>query len=407
MSLHVTVAYIFNPDSIASELGDPRWTTLIQVARELKLRGHCVQMLPINQGTVRAVQRVRNSSLLQNLIREFGTQKCERGKPDNLRMRAPCRPSGRTDVAILWSNYNGNYFRAVPRVVYENGFTRGTVIVDPRGLLGDSFYVRSLNSLVQRGYDDSRCRLLVQRHLELDSSKRPQQSILDVPAHVFNSRYVFVPTQKFDDVSVNKFSHITYPDLLNQTCSYCSSRTLPLVVKIHPAIDGPEKAQQRRLLLRLNESACGWLLFESSSSINLLTTHARFTVTLNGGTLVDNFYTGTPVLTLARSLFQHTDAVVSHSNVQAGLERMASVTWTETNRLRQRQVACWIERASLSTTKTPAENIATIEMHLRHHHGAAGLAVSLAPVNSSCAISPPQSGSHGSVQLPTFGSATS
>ena len=195
MSLHVTVAYIFNPDSIASELGDPRWTTLIQVARELKLRGHCVQMLPINQGTVRAVQRVRNSSLLQNLIREFGTQKCERGKPDNLRMRAPCRPSGRTDVAILWSNYNGNYFRAVPRVVYENGFTRGTVIVDPRGLLGDSIYVRSLNSLVQRGYDDSRCRLLVQRHLELDSSKRPQQSILDVPAHVFNSRYVFVPTQ--------------------------------------------------------------------------------------------------------------------------------------------------------------------------------------------------------------------
>ena len=101
----------------------------------------------------------------------------------------------------------------------------------------------------------------------------------------------------------NKFSHITYPDLLNQTCLYCSSRTLPLVVKIHPAIDGPEKAQQRRLLLRLNESACGWLLFESSSSINLLTTHARFTVTLNGGTLADNFYTGTPVLTLARSLF--------------------------------------------------------------------------------------------------------
>ena len=70
-------------------------------------RRHICQMLPVNQGTVRAIlQRVRNSSLLQSLIRDFGTQKCERGKPDNLRMRPPCRPSGRTDsLAGLWKTH--------------------------------------------------------------------------------------------------------------------------------------------------------------------------------------------------------------------------------------------------------------------------------------------------------------
>ena len=30
----------------------------------------------------------------------------------------------------------------IPLVVYENGLTRGSIVVDPRGLLGDSYYIQ-------------------------------------------------------------------------------------------------------------------------------------------------------------------------------------------------------------------------------------------------------------------------
>ena len=34
---------------------------------------------------------------------------------------------------------------AIPRLLYENGMTKDSVTVDPKGFLGDSYYVDSLN----------------------------------------------------------------------------------------------------------------------------------------------------------------------------------------------------------------------------------------------------------------------
>ena len=47
----------------------------------------------------------------------------------------------------------------------------------------------------------------VAEHLAHDSSKRPQKSVCDFPREILGS-YIFIPTQKFLDVSITKFSKV-------------------------------------------------------------------------------------------------------------------------------------------------------------------------------------------------------
>lgn len=107
-------------------------------------------------------------------------------------------------------------------------------------------------------------------------------------------------------------------------------------------------------------------MYESRSSINFLTAHARFTATLNGGTLMDNFYTTSPVLTLARSAFEHTDAVVRADSIGLGMRRMLQreLPWADERKRRQRQVVCWYRRMSLNVGKAAEENLAVLQAHL-------------------------------------------
>ena len=43
----------------------------------------------------------------------------------------------------------------VPHLVYENGMTRGSVTVDPAGLLGNSRYIPTLNNQAKEVYADA------------------------------------------------------------------------------------------------------------------------------------------------------------------------------------------------------------------------------------------------------------
>ena len=232
----------------------------------------------------------------------------------------------------------------------------------------------------------------MRQHLASDSSKRPQLAIDDVPPHILG-RYIFVPTQKFADVSISKFSSFTYPELLQETANFCRRMRLPLVIKVHPHLEGNARAEQVRLIRLLNGSK-GGAVYQSMASINFLMVHALFSVTLNGGTLMDNFYTETPVLTLARSLFQATDAVIRANGIREGLERMAMTRWNQTNRLRQRQVVCWYKQNSLDVMKTTPENIAVLEAHFRSA-ALGSAAVFFAPLCTTVLNASGNAGKHG------------
>jgi len=62
--------------------------------------------------------------------------------------------------------------------------TRNAVTLDPKGFLGDSFYVSSLNGLVQQRFDEDTCTAHVNATLEQGTSKRPQPKLVDIPANL-------------------------------------------------------------------------------------------------------------------------------------------------------------------------------------------------------------------------------
>jgi hypothetical protein len=242
--------------------------------------------------------------------------------------------------------------------------TRNAVTLDPKGFLGDSFYVSSLNGLVQQYFEDDACTAHVNATLKQGTSKRPQPKLIDIPSNI-TSQYVFIPTQKFADVSVERYSNISYPELLMAALHFCKGRRLSLVIKIHPHVKGDERDRQEQFVERMQRQY--ERVYESRASISFLTANALFTVTLNGGTLMDNFYTGSPVLSLARGFFHETEAVVYDTDAAKGMARMldrGELPWPERRVRRQRQVACWYDRMCLKTTRTPSENVAVIQAHL-------------------------------------------
>ena len=122
----------------------------------------------------------------------------------------------------------------IPQIVYENGMMKNSVKVDPQGQLADPYYVDRLNGDVQRNWDaeaDKTCTEFIRGLPENDSSKRPQQLVSDIPKEA--GRFVFVPTQKFNDISVSKYSSVTYQEMLNKVTDVCKAQDLSLVIKIH------------------------------------------------------------------------------------------------------------------------------------------------------------------------------
>jgi len=253
-------------------------------------------------------------------------------------------------------------------LVYENGFIRGSVTVDPSGLLGDSYYISTLNREVQ-SYDEASCSTLVTSLRNSDSSKRPQpMSTSDLLPTTILGRYIFVPTQKADDLSVTRYSNATMAQLIDSAIAFGKAYQLPVVFKVHPALEASEGEEQRSLILRL-ASAHGYPVgdhtFLSRADIHYLMAGARFTVTINGGTMFDNFVTQTPVLSIGRSLFAETDAVVYDWDLQHGLGSMLRMgEWNEERRRRQRQVVCWTHANSLNAAQPAEENLVVLQRHL-------------------------------------------
>ena len=106
----------------------------------------------------------------------------------------------------------------------------------------------------------------------------------------------------------------------------------------------------------------------SNSSMNALTKGALFTVTINGDSIMDNFYTGTPVLTCGPSMWTQTEGVLHDSDLARGLHMMAgflaNAGWSDERVDRQRQAVCWYESHSMNAGKTADENIAVLQAHL-------------------------------------------
>lgn len=357
-SLLIVITFIYNRCSIypphklaqaGAAAHDPRYDTLLAIAELLEARGHRVLAVPIDRP-----YQLNEYPRVVAAINRFGYY-----SPDHER---------RPDLFIKWFGARAerlepwrSRFENVPTLVFENGVFKDSVIVDPKGLLGDSFYAASLEGRVQEGFDEGKCRAKLESMRS--TSKRPQSPSIDIPEEI-RGNYIFVPTQKFLDLSVTKYSSVSMPELLENVAKYCTLSSTPMVVKIHPHLEGVELGQQKAYVAKLQSTYKN--IYLSHASITFLTQHALATATLNGGTLVDNFNSQTPVVSYARSLFSNSTALVYDTSVERGLTRLSSqhLPWSAARKLRQQQVVCWLHDMSLFSSKTPEANLETLQRHI-------------------------------------------
>lgn len=331
--MNILIVFINNPNAITKGgKHDIRYSIFKDIAYYLKKNKHNVHATPCDG----------KSKLTKDVIQNF--------KPHN--------KSIKYNLCFCWYPRK-NRFNAEKMIYYENGFLKNSIIVDPAGILSESKYINTLNNLIENDYNNEKCLKYIDNMLANNFSKRLQKNINDIPQNI-NGKYIFLPTQKANDISIRKHSNISMFDCIQKTSIYCKKQDIPLVIKIHPHLGGNELQEQIDFCNKLGN------IYLSKSSINQLIQNARFTVCLNGGTLIDNFVCASPVLSLAKSMFYNTEALIFNENINQGLDIMVNKKYNLEKMLdKQKKVIWWIYNNSLFYDKSIEFNIKVLEYHLK------------------------------------------
>ena len=353
-----------NPNAIAPGGGDPRFRALLGLMSALRAEGHAVFVTCGWGGACgHRCNRTGDGFYEDPRLHIWG----------ELLLSYPLYKKGEAavDIVVAWAHSHsckevGNRARSLRprtlRFVYEHGLAKNTVTLDPRGLLGNSFYAERLNRVVQRGDAQEDCAM---------GSKRPQHmGHEDLPARIWR-QFILVPTQKALDVSVTQYSKTSMHQLMQQVIGFASNRSLPVVFKVHPHlisdVDGSgEGARQEAMVSHLARVAAHPDVYVSRADIRWLMKAALITVTINGGTLFGNMVTKTPVLAVGRSMLTSNDGVIFDENPQRGLQKIVDekLPWPTWRQHRQRQIVCWYKKMSLDAEQTPEHNLAVLWRHL-------------------------------------------
>ena len=349
--LRILINFQNNPHAIARNTGDPRLQALLGLARALSSNGHTVLatcgwggLCGRPCGTERdyhthgfGFYQDPREHLWGRELLNYSTYTVDYVDPLDIIITwahtDTCDDIIRQAVAMQGETSYGRTFR----FVYEHGLASGLVAsgprgethspmlppppcllpltsipylqvtIDPKGLLDHSYYAVRLNKVVQakepakgaaRGAaGPAEGPSVAQAPAEcVMPSKRPQRRVVDVPSDVWG-RYIFVPTQKALDVSVMRHSNTSMEAVISGVLRFATPRDIPVVFKVHPHLfhrnhTGGEGGKQEALIQSLaGKAGRAGHVFTSHADVRWLMAHALFTVTINGGTLYDNFVT--------------------------------------------------------------------------------------------------------------------
>lgn len=270
------------------------------------------------------------------------------------------------DVSICWICVESinktyfNYFKKISRniIFYDHGPFKHSTFIDNIGWIPPNLpsYTNTINKLSEENYDEHKCSQYINHYLSNNFSKRKQSNTIDISSCIFN-KYIFIPTQKHDDILLIKYK-LNLFDFIEKVVIFSKKNNIPIVIKIHPHIGHLRDIQK----IKINEIIIKHKynnIYFSNSSINFLIKNARFTTILNGYLVMDNFLNQSPVLMTLPNAFMFTDAVIYNENIERGLETMLNGDFDkEKMYLKQRQIIWWfLENNFLFESNSIEKNI--------------------------------------------------
>lgn len=244
--------------------------------------------------------------------------------------------------------------RNVKCITYDHSWLPNSVLFERQKLFSDSYFHSILEEEINKDYNETEANKYITQLLKDNSSKRPQARKDNVPEEI-KLKYVFIPFQKSNDISLLHYSKYGMFEFTSKIVDLCKDKNIPVVMKIHPHVNGKEKGLARQCYQKMQKKYNNCFLLDTS--IYDLVRNARFTVCLNSGTLIDNFVTQTPVLSCARSMFDSVECMVYEENIEKGFERMINKDYrTAIIRENQKKIVYWLKNKLLYSHLGPIEN---------------------------------------------------
>ncbi len=279
------------------------------------------------------------------------------------------------DCAIYWASatyYNindsfnniySNFYEYLkknnkPIMCYEHGWLENSILLDKYKILGDSYYVDTINDLIEENYNEYllneyRNKLLIDK-----KSKRPQKNNSDIKY----KNYIFIPVQKIDDMSIRLYSNIGMIEFIKKVLYFAKQNNILVLIKYHPHATNDH--------YKLNVLNNEFKLINNNyiivnNHIFDLCKNALFTVCINSGSIIDNFITLSPVYCCGKSLFYKSDAIIYNENIEEGLNTMLNKTYNHELLInKQKKMLWWIKNNSLFLDNKLEDNIKLIENKL-------------------------------------------
>lgn len=363
---NILITLINNINAIDLKKYDIRYNIFINIAKKLKEKGYNVYLTPCDDW--------HDVPWSEEKIWKNWTKKYKIPKKDtkNFILYEPEQHKYMIDFYIAWyphgSKYREDRYNFFVKnnkktLCYENGFLPNSVFIDPNKMFSMSRYANDLNSIIENNYNENKCEEYIEYLKTNNLSKRKQIDINDIPTHIYN-KYIFIPTQKCNDLSVKCFSDIGMLEFIKKVANFCQNKNIPLVVKIHPYLKGKELMEQTNFINELKQkNSC---IYITKNSIYDTINNALITAMINGGSVVDNFICNKPVFCCGKSLFYKTQALIYNENIDEGLETLINKKYNEKIMInKQKKIVWWLKNNMLFDYLSVENNIKIIENHIK------------------------------------------
>jgi len=237
---------------------------------------------------------------------------------------------------------------------YDHSWLPSSVLFERQKLFNDSFFWKSLNEEINKNYVEKDADEYIKQLITQNSSKRPQHKRENIPEHI-KDKYVFIPFQKSNDISLIHYSKHTMFDFVKTVVNFCKEKDIPVVMKIHPHVQCDEKQNAQQCFQECKNIYSECYLIDTS--IYDCMKYSRFTACLNSGSLIDNFITQTPVLSCAHSMFSNVECMVFDENIINGLNKIMNQEYQiKIIQENQKKIVYWLKYTLLYSYLKPMEN---------------------------------------------------
>lgn len=261
-------------------------------------------------------------------------------------------------------------------LTYDLGWLNNSVKIDKK-FFSDSNFYNSLPDIINENFD-KKLALKYRSHLIINNvSKREQPPLISKSIYTQNDKfknrlllkkldqldnlvfklkgtYVFIPLQKSIDISFN-YSKFGMFEFVDKVVNYCKKYDIPVIMKIHPSVS-PRQVGMAMNCYERNKKMYDKCYVVDSSIYDLIN-HARFTVCLNSGTLIDNFVIQSPVLCCANCMFSKVKCMVFSEDIEKGLETMIKRDYDfELMKENQLKILWWLKNHLLFYNLSDEEN---------------------------------------------------